>query len=69
MEAVKTEFDLVKIFRDAARKKEEATKMFYILKECTEDHTSYEIPLVVDIQFGEVWGFGEEVTEANINNF
>lgn len=49
--------------------KSEVKEMYYIIKEAMEDYTSFEIPLVAEVELGTVWGFGEEVTEKNIEQF
>lgn len=50
-------------------KKEEAIEMYHLLKTSMEDLTSYIVPITAEVEYGTVWGFGEEVTEANLSKF
>jgi DNA polymerase-1 len=45
--------------------KDELKTMYNILKESMEDHTTWEIPILIDISVGKVWGFGEEISDIN----
>ncbi len=49
--------------------KSEVKQMYYIIKNAMEDYHSFDIPLIAEIEIGKVWGFGEEVTEKNIEQF
>ena len=42
--------------------------MYYTLKESMEVF-DYIIPILTEIEYGKIWGFGEEVTEKNLKEF
>jgi len=48
--------------------KPEAEQMYYILKESMEVF-DYSIPILADIEYGDIWGFGTEVDKNNIKEF
>lgn len=48
--------------------KSEVEQMYHILKDCMEVF-DYSIPILAEIELGSIWGFGEEVTEKNIDQF
>lgn len=49
--------------------KSEAAEMYHLLKTSMEDLTSYIVPITAEVEYGTVWGFGEEVTEENLHKF
>jgi DNA polymerase I-like protein with 3'-5' exonuclease and polymerase domains len=49
--------------------KSEVNQMYTIIKNAMDDHTSFDIPLVGEIEMGSVWGFSEEINEKNIHKF
>lgn len=48
--------------------KSEIEEMYHILKSSME-RFDYSIPIVCDIQMGDIWGFGEEIKEKNMKEF
>jgi hypothetical protein len=48
--------------------KPEAETMYRMLKECMEVF-DYTIPILAEVEYGDVWGFGTEVDENNIKGF
>ena len=44
--------------------KNEVKEMYYLLKNAMEVY-EYSIPILVDIELGNIWGFGDEITEKN----
>lgn len=49
--------------------KPEAEALYHLLKDCMEDHTSYDIPLLSDVEFGPIWGFGKKANDKSVVNF
>ncbi len=47
----------------------EAVDFYQLLKAQMEDTTTFEIPFTVEVSYGNVWGQGEEVTDANRESF
>lgn len=45
----------------------EIKQMYHLLKSNCEDHTSYEVPLEVEISVGKIWEMGEKLTDSNID--
>ena len=48
--------------------KNETEQMYYILKECMEVF-DYSIPILAEVEYGDIWGFGTEIDENNIKEF
>jgi DNA polymerase-1 len=46
--------------------KDEAVDFWYILRDSMEDHTSFDIPITCEIDYGRVWGFGKEIKESDL---
>lgn len=49
--------------------KSEVEQMYHIIKNAMEDKDSFDIPLEAEVEMGQVWGFGKEVTEKNLKEF
>jgi DNA polymerase-1 len=47
----------------------EIEKVYYILKNCMEDKTTWSIPILADIQIGNILGFSEEINDKNLKEF
>jgi DNA polymerase-1 len=48
----------------------EIKQVYKILKDIMEDHTTYSIPIVIDVNFGDVLGFGTKIkNEAGLDKF
>ena len=48
--------------------KTEIKEMYYILKNAMECF-DYDIPILCEIEMGDIWGFSEELTENNLDEF
>lgn len=46
--------------------KDEAKDFWYVLRDSMEDHTSFDIPITCEIDYGKVWGFGKEIKESDL---
>lgn len=48
--------------------KSEIKEMYHLLKDCMEFEWQ-GVPFVIDVAMGNVWGFGKEIDESNIDKF
>ena len=46
----------------------EIEQMYYIIKNSMETY-EYDIPIIIEQEYGRVWGFGEEVNDKNLKEF
>jgi len=50
--------------------RKEIKDFYFMLKEEMEDHTTWEIPITVDVSIGESWGFSDEIkSEKDLEKF
>ena len=60
--------DVIKTF-DPVEMETSRTETLDIIKNAMEDHTSFDIPLLADVKYGSIWGYGKKVNDTNIENF
>lgn len=49
--------------------KSEVKLMYNIIKEAMDDYNTFGIPLISELELGQIWGFGKEVTDKNLIEF